>query len=80
MPQTAPCEKCRKEISTKAQICPECGYNPSGTGKRTRQFRGLLAIVCILSVVGIPIGALLLLTNKIERKRAKEKRPAVQLS
>lgn len=28
MTETAPCQKCDREIATSAERCPECGYEP----------------------------------------------------
>ena len=59
--QEAPCEKCDSAISTEADRCPECGYEPSagiiggllmwGLGI-LGSFSALIAIISIILIFG----------------------------
>lgn len=41
--ETAPCQKCDSKISTNADKCPQCGFEPASNGI----LGSLLALICI---------------------------------
>ena len=72
---TATCMECRSPINPDATRCPECGYAPQEIGAWSRRVRSFVAAVLLLSVVGSPIG-LLMLAGLWWEKRKVEQRTA----
>lgn len=55
------CRNCGHDVSITARRCRSCGYDADPTrNERARFLSGVLGIALTLSVVGAPIGALLL--------------------
>jgi len=56
---TAACQKCATDISTDADRCPACGYEPGTDGQLARTvgfiIAGLLCITVIGAVIGVPL-------------------------
>jgi RNA polymerase subunit RPABC4/transcription elongation factor Spt4 len=61
--KTAPCQKCESQISTKADRCPQCGYEPSSEGILGTIFNlisflwvGISAILYIIAFAALFLG------------------------
>lgn len=73
---SAPCEKCTTEISTDAEICPSCGYEPASSSRTVRKVFLVVGWFLTISIIGSPIGIPMLLLYYIADRRVEGERPA----
>jgi len=74
MVETDPCLKCRSEISTEAERCPECGYDPSAQDNRGRWLIPIGALLT-MTVVGAIIGIPMILLGWLGKRAAAGQKP-----
>ena len=55
-----PCRECRKEVSTQAKTCPQCGvpHPTSQLDPGTKQALGCLALIIVVVEAGLRYGLL----------------------
>lgn len=77
--ELAPCRKCDQPIPADVETCPECEFNYSqavvGTGLSLCMVGGLLTILVVTAIIGIPmvlLGLLVALGGAISSKPAAD--------
>lgn len=58
-PKQKPCAKCEGAVPVDSTECPSCGYQRNILFRWTGTFLLLIGILSILTVVGIPVGAIM---------------------
>ena len=74
------CPECKKEISNKAKLCPQCGYDISKYMKKTwiaknkrKMISWLLAVICLLVVISGCVIGLRYVRDEKEKKEKQQK-------
>ena len=65
------CEQCRESVSEQARNCPHCGYDAGGKHKKYARNRFVIGLVCMLTIVGTPIGLIFFWMSYRSDKKAK---------
>jgi hypothetical protein len=72
---SAACQKCKSEISTEADRCPECGYEPAAKGGTTRWWMMFLGGLLTMTVIGAIIGIPMILVGYYATRKARGRKP-----
>lgn len=75
MSETAPCLKCRSEISVEAERCPECSYEPNAEGSRGRWWFKTIGALLTMTVIGAVIGIPMLMIAWLGDRGMKDRKP-----
>lgn len=75
MSDTAPCVKCQSEISTAAERCPQCGYDPASEGRTARKTRMTVGFFLTATIILAPIGLPMAYINWKRERKASQRGP-----
>lgn len=77
MPDTAPCQRCQREILATARSCPECNYKPAARGRTARRIVYLVGVVLTITVIGAVLGIPILLIAYYHGRKARRRKPTI---